>query len=158
MLWSAAVAGGYSAPIWMTFRQARALGAHVRKGEKSKLVVYANANTITRTEVDDNIGDEVEHAIPFRKGYTVFNVEQIEGLPAHYYQLAQPVLDPVQRIAYAESFFAATGPDVRHGGNRAYYAIGSDYIQMPPFESFRDAESYLPSRTKPPTGRGIRHG
>ncbi len=52
------------------------------------------------------------------------------------------MLDPVQRIAHAESFFSATGADVRHGGNRAYYVIGSDCIQMPPFESFRDAESY----------------
>ena len=62
----------------MTFRQAQELGAHVRKGEKGELVVYAN--TITRTEVDEDTGEEVEHAIPFMKGYTVFNVEQIEGL------------------------------------------------------------------------------
>ncbi len=107
MLWSAAVAGGYSAPIWMTFPQARDLGAHVRKGEKGELVVYAN--TITRTEVDDDTGEDIEHSIPFMKGYTVFNVEQIGGLPDHYYQLAEPVLDPVQRIERTESFFAATG-------------------------------------------------
>ncbi len=41
MLWSAAVAQGFAAPIWMTFRQAQELGAHVRKGEKGNLVVYA---------------------------------------------------------------------------------------------------------------------
>jgi antirestriction protein ArdC len=140
MLWSAAVTLGYSAPIWMTFRQARELGAHVRKGERGELVVYAN--TITRTEADEETGEDVEHAIPFMKGYTVFNVEQIEGLPGHYYRLAEPVLDPVQRIAHAESLFAATGADIRHGGNQAYYAIGSDYIRMPPFEAFRTTESY----------------
>ncbi|MEW8050410.1 MAG: zincin-like metallopeptidase domain-containing protein [Candidatus Thiodiazotropha sp.] len=139
MLWSAAVTEGYSAPIWMTFRQAKELGAHVRKGEKGELVVYAN--TITRTEESAN-GEDVEQTIPFMKGYTVFNVEQIEGLPSHYYQLAEPVLDPVQRIEHAERFFAATGTDIRHGGNQAYYTMGSDRIQLPPFESFRDAESY----------------
>lgn len=139
MLWSAAVTEGYSAPIWMTFRQAKELGASVRKGEKGELVVYAN--TITRTE-ENSDGEEVEHAIPFMKGYNVFNVEQIDGLPSHYYQLAEPVLDPVERIDHAESFFAATKADIRHGGNQAYYAIGSDRIQLPPFESFRDAESY----------------
>ena len=53
MLWSAAVSSeGYSAPIWMIFRQAKELGAHVRKGEKGELVVYAN--TITRTEENAN--------------------------------------------------------------------------------------------------------
>ncbi len=103
MLWSAAVSAGYSAPIWMTFRQAKELGANVRKGEKGELVVYAN--TITRTETDTETGEDVDHAIPFMKGYTAFNVEQIEGLPSHYYQLAEPVLDPIKRIDLAESFF-----------------------------------------------------
>ena len=140
MLWSAAVTEGYSAPIWMTFRQAKELGANVRKDEKGELVVYAN--TITRTEHDEETGEDTEQAIPFMKGYTVFNVEQIEGLPSHYYQLAEPVLDPARRIAHAEDFFAATRADIRHGGNQAYYARGSDRIQLPPFESFRDAESY----------------
>lgn len=84
MLWQAAMAGGYGAPIWMTFRQAQELGAHVRKGEHGELVVYAN--TITRTETGDN-GEDEERAIPFLKGYTVFNVEQIDGLPSHYLRI-----------------------------------------------------------------------
>lgn len=140
MLWSAAVACGYAAPIWMTFRQAKELGGHVRKGEKGNLVVYANK--ISKTEIDDDTGEEVERDIPFMKGYTVFNVEQIEGLPAQFYAPAAPRLDPVQRIDHAEAFFAATGADIRHGGNRAYYSVTDDYVQMPPFETFRDAESY----------------
>ena len=80
--------------------------------------------------------------IPFLKGYTVFNVEQIDGLPAHFYAPAEPRLDPVQRIAQAEQFFSATGATVRHGGNQAYYSVASDVVQMPLFETFRDAESY----------------
>ncbi|MES9970975.1 MAG: zincin-like metallopeptidase domain-containing protein [Candidatus Thiodiazotropha sp.] len=139
MLWSAAVTSGYSAPIWMTFKQAKELGAHIRKGEKGELVVYAN--TITRTEENAD-GEEVDQTIPFMKGYTVFNVEQIEGLPSQYYQLADPVLDPVQRIEHAEKYFAATGAELHHGGNQAYYSVTHDRIQLPPFESFRDAESY----------------
>ncbi|MBB4212434.1 antirestriction protein ArdC [Rhodothalassium salexigens DSM 2132] len=140
MLWASAVERGFAAPIWMTFRQAKELGGHVRKGEKGSLVVYAN--TITRTEVDADTGEEEERDIPFMKGYSCFNVEQIEGLPTHYYAVAEPQLDPVERIERAESFFAATRADIRHGGNQAYYAVGSDYVQMPPFEAFRDAESY----------------
>mgnify|MGYP006441683825 CR=1 FL=1 len=46
------------------------------------------------------------------------------------------------RIDQAEGFFAATGADIRRDGNQAYYAVGGDYIQMPPFETFRDPESY----------------
>lgn len=76
------------------------------------------------------------------KGYTVFNVDQIEGLPGHYYATAEPRLNPEQRIEQAEAFFAATGADIRHGGNSAHYSPGPDTIHMPAFESFRDAVAY----------------
>jgi antirestriction protein ArdC len=140
MLWLAAMERNYAAPIWMTFRQAKELGAHVRKGENGSLVVYAN--TITRNETNPATGEESEKQIPFMKGYTVFNVEQIEGLPGHYTARAEPRLNPDQRLEQAESFFASTGADIHHGGNRAFYAPGPDQIQMPDFESFRDAPAY----------------
>ena len=140
MLWAAASAQGFAAPIWMTYRQASELGAHVRKGEKGSPVVYANK--LVRTETDEVTGDESERTIPYMKGYTVFNVEQIEDLPAHYYAKAEPRFDPPARIDHADAFFTALGADIRHGGNQAYYAVGLDYVQMPPFETFRDAESY----------------
>jgi antirestriction protein ArdC len=139
-LWASAMAQNFAAPIWMTFKQASELDAHIRKGEKGSLVVYANA--ITRTERDDKTGEDVEHEIPYMKGYTVFNVEQIEGLPEVYYAKAAPNPDPVARIDHAEKFFAALGASIRHGGNRAFYSIAADAIQMPPFESFQDADSY----------------
>src|SRR6201993_1468751 len=139
MLWASAMEQGFAAPIWMTFKQALELDAHVRKGEKGSLVVYANA--ITRTEQND-AGEDVEREIPFLKGYTVFNVEQIEGLPSIYYAKAESKLTPVERIARAEEFFAATKAVINYGGNRAYYAAGPDRIQMPPIEAFRDAESF----------------
>jgi antirestriction protein ArdC len=140
MLWGAAMEKGYSAPIWLTFKQALALGGSVRKGEHGSLVVFAS--TLTRTEANEATGEESERDIPFLKGYTVFNAEQIDGLSAHFLAPAAPRLDPVQRIEHAETFFAATGANVRHGGDRAYYRISTDDVQLPHFETFRDAESY----------------
>lgn len=140
MLWASAVEKGFAAPLWLTYKQAQELGGQVRKGEKGSPVVYAN--TITRTEQDADTGEDVEHNIPFMKAYTVFNAEQVDGLPAHFYALQEPALDPVTRIEKVETFFAATRADIRHGGNQAYYAIGEDRVQMPPFEAFRDAQSY----------------
>jgi antirestriction protein ArdC len=140
MLWSASVLHGYACPLWLTFKQALELGGNVRKGERGELVVYADR--ITRTETDTK-GEETEREIPFMKGYTVFNAEQCEGLPAHFSARPEaPALLPLQRIAAADRFFAATGADIRHGGTRAYYAQGSDHVQMPPFETFEDAESH----------------
>ena len=140
ILWASAVEQGFTAPIWMTFKQALELNAHVRKGEKGSLVVYANS--ITKTEHDDTSGEDVEREIPFLKGYTVFNVEQIDGLPEIYHAKIEPKFSPMVRIAHAESFFAATEAVIRYGGNRAYYAMDSDRIHMPPIEAFRDAESF----------------
>jgi antirestriction protein ArdC len=140
MLWSASVVKGYACLLWLTFRQAQELGGNVKKGEHGELVVYADR--ITRTETDAK-GVETEREIPFLKGYTVFNAEQCEGLPVHYYARAEaPSLPLPQRIEAADRFFAATGADIRHGGTRAYYAETPDYVQMPPFETFRDAESH----------------
>jgi antirestriction protein ArdC len=139
-LWASAMERGFSAPIWMTFKQALELDAHVRKGEKGSPVVYANK--IVKTETDDASGDDVDVTIPFLKAYTVFNVEQIEGLPAHYYAIASGSENPDERDEQAEAFFAATGARIETGGNSAYYRIDTDHIQMPAFESFVDAQRY----------------
>lgn len=139
LLWAAAVARNYTAPLWMTYKQAESLGAHVRKGEKGELVIYAD--TLHRTERNEK-GDDEERVIPFMKGYTVFNVEQIEGLPAHFMAKPEPINPQIARVEPLEAFVSATGATLRHGGDRAFYALEPDYVQMPPFETFADAESY----------------
>ncbi|WPZ34530.1 zincin-like metallopeptidase domain-containing protein [Thalassobaculum sp. OXR-137] len=139
-LWASATAQGFSAPIWMTFKQAKELGGNVRKGEKGSPVVYAS--TLSRTEMDESTGEESERHIPFMKGYTVFNVEQVEGLPAQFYALPEPAPESVVRIERAETYFSQTGAVIRHGGDRASYNVGTDIVRMPPIEAFRDAESY----------------
>jgi antirestriction protein ArdC len=139
-LWMQAMAKGYAAPVWMTFKQALALGANVRKGEKGSLVVYADK--ITRTETDTDTAEESVRDIHYMKGYTVFNSEQIDGLSDLYYAKPAPPPPTIQRIERVERFFSATGVLVRHGGNRAYYSVSTDHVQMPPIESFRDAEAY----------------
>jgi len=143
-LWASAFAQNFAAPIWMTFRQALELNGHVRKGEKGSLVVYADR--FTRKDTDEATGDETEREIPFLKAYTVFNVEQIDGLSAIYYARLAPSLDPAlnpaARIERAEKFFAATGAAIQHGGTSAFYRPSTDSVQMPPFESFRNADGY----------------
>ncbi len=143
LLWGEAMEKGYTASKWMTFKQAIELGGHVRKGEHGSLVVYADR--FKTTEADEN-GQDVEREIPFMKGYTVFNIEQIDGLPARYNDKPAPKGETMQLIENAETFFAATGAVIRHGGNNAFYAPGPDVIQLPHPEAFRDAESYAATK------------
>lgn len=139
LLWSEAMARGFQSPTWMTFRQALALGAHVRKGETGATVVYANI--LARAETDD-VGEEQLRRIPFLKAYTVFNVEQIEGLGEGHASAPAPAVNPDARIAQVEAWFATLGVDLRHGGGSAFYVPSTDHVQMPAFEQFRDAQSY----------------
>jgi antirestriction protein ArdC len=119
LLWDAAMDAGFTRNIWMTYRQANEIGAQVRKGEHGSMVVYADR--FTRTDTND-AGEAVDQEIPFLKAYTVFNVEQIDALPAQYCEPPTPRGETLRLIEEAEDFFAATGATIRHGGNRAFYA------------------------------------
>jgi antirestriction protein ArdC len=154
LLWVAAKMKGYAAPIWMTYRQAAELDGQVRKGERASPVTYADS--ITRQEVAED-GSEQKHEIWFLNQYSVFNVEQIDGLPAHFYVPAATVLYPMARIARADAFFAAAGMRWQEGGSVAAYNVTADLVRMPPFESFRDPKvSMRRSRMRPATGRATR--
>lgn len=141
LLWIEASLKGYASPTWMTFKQAQAVGACVRKGEKGSMVVYANA--IIRTETDAGTGEDSERRIPFLKSYTVFNVAQIDGLrPMPPTPETADRLSEADRMKSVDAFFAMVGADVRHGGTRAFYAPGLDAIAMPPFAAFESPGSY----------------
>jgi antirestriction protein ArdC len=139
ILWADSVETGFLSPFWMTYKQAVEMKAQVRKGEHGSTVVYADRFTKTGT---DATGQEVEEEIPFLKSYTVFNAEQVEGLPERFHVQPADPLPLSERLAGVEAFAAATKAQLGHGGNRSYYAPGLDRIQLPPFASFRDAESY----------------
>ena len=139
MLWAASVEKGYACPLWLTYKQAADLGGQVRKGEKGSLVVYAD--TFTKTGTDEK-GAEIETTIPFMKGYTVFNAEQIDGLPAHFYATVAPLNAAIEPMGTVDRFFVQTGLTIQHGGNRAFYSPDRDLVQMPELKTFRDVESY----------------
>lgn len=134
LLWGAAEMKGYRHHTWMTFKQAKELGGCVRKGEKSTPVIYWGSYA---KEGDD--GEEETRL--FAKGYAVFNVEQIDHLPARFYE-APPVGETAERIKAADAWAVGTGADIRHGGSKAFFSPKSDHVQMPPLEAFFEPEAY----------------
>lgn len=139
-LWASALEQGFTASVWMTFRQALDLGGHVRKGERGSPVVYASSCKRSGTDPDSAEADE--RSIPFLKAYTVFNIGQIEGLPDPYSTPSRAEVSPDAQIRRADAFFSASGASIRHGGNSAFYSPAADLIHLPHFADFRDAESY----------------
>ncbi|QGJ79346.1 ArdC family protein [Sinorhizobium meliloti] len=133
MLWLASELAGYEENTWMTYRQAQDLGGQVRKGEKGSLVVKYGTFTPKEREDDD------ERAIPYLKGYTVFNIEQIENLPDRFYRPAEelPAM-PVPHLETVETFVRNTGASITYGGTTACYRPAPDDIHMPDRARFVD--------------------
>ena len=126
---------------WLTFRQALSLGGHVRKGERGTTICYADS-FIPRAEREraKEQGDD-PNVVPFLKRFTVFNVEQCEGLPAHIAPTPQPV-PPTDVVPEAERLIAASGATIREGGGEAFYHHGEDFIRLPPRSSFLTPADY----------------
>lgn len=139
MLWAATLENGYCSPVWLTYKQAIELGGQVRKGEKGSLVVFADR--FTKVETNDK-GEDKETEIHFMKGYTVFNADQVDNLPAHLYARPNGGEAKINRQEVVERFFAATGITIQHGGHQAFYSPSHNIVQMPRIEDFRDSESY----------------
>ena len=129
LLWGEAIAKGYAAPIWMTYKQAQELGANVRKGEHSSLAVYANS--ISKTETNEQ-GEDIERSIPFMKGYTVFKRRAGGRTACPLLRTAGESLPLSERIAHADAFMNGTGITIQHGGNSAFYAPSRDVCSFRP--------------------------
>ena len=132
----------FQQPVFLTYRQARALGGHIRKGEHGFPVVFWKLLEITEdtaNEADQVVGKK----IPMARAYTVFNVEQCEGL-----SLALPEAVPLpvsfDSIQEAEALWAGMPqrPELIYGGDRACYAPALDRVKMPPREAFVSAEGF----------------
>jgi antirestriction protein ArdC len=135
ILWGAVIERSFSAQSWLTFRQALSLGGHVNKGERGVTVVYVD-RFIPDDERKraDRDGTEA-HAIPFLKRFTVFNIDQCEGLPEGVATSASAVPEGLI-LPRAEALIEATGADLRIGGDRAYYDVVADYIRVPPPQAY----------------------
>ena len=143
-LWAAAQECGFGSAYWFTFKQALAAGAAVRKGERGSFIVFytelpGDADT---PNTDDAKGDKKR----ILRGYTVFNAAQIDSLPTEYFAEATPPIPGDDEDAQLTAFFAKLPITVRHGGDRAYYAMGPDVIQMPVKSAFADATQYYATR------------
>jgi len=129
-------AHGYAVQRFLTFKQALDAGGSVRKGEHGIKVFY-----VSKLEKTSDDGGK-PNLIPFLKEYTVFNITQCHGLPDEYLTGEAKAINVGKRDEEAQAFIQITGADFREGHGEAYYAAGADFISMPAFESFKDADCF----------------
>ena len=137
ILWAEVVMKGYASQRWLTYRQAKAAGGNVRKGEKGTTVCYADRFT-PKAEAEQARGEDREaRTVAFLKRFTVFNIDQCEGLPED--MTAAPVAtDPVLAIASADAVITASGATFNIGGDAAFYSPMHDFVQVPPQAAYHE--------------------
>ena len=130
----------YGSPYWLTYRQAAAMGGQVKKGEKSSNVVFWKwLDAKAPTEKDDNYSSSGK--IPLLRYYNIFNLQQIDGIKA---PVEEQTINPFTPIEQAEQIISnmPQRPDIKHGGDRAFYNPAYDHIRLPNRESFISPEEY----------------
>jgi Antirestriction protein len=132
----------YSSPYWLTYRQATFLGGHVKRGEKSSMVVFWKM--LDKKATTDQ-GDEVstdQGKIPMLKFYNVFSVEQCEGLTVP--PDPEETVNDITAIEKAEQIVRGYkgAPVIRYGGNKAFYRPLDDLVQMPFQHTFEHSEDF----------------
>ncbi len=143
-------AAGYSNPRWFTFRQALAIGANVRKGEKGFPVVFWKFDRAAREEradepADADAAEATAKRAPILRYYTVFNAEQLDNLPGAYTDSpAEPAAEPRDPIADAVAIVEGmpNRPRITYAGGRACYRPFDDSVTVPPAESFPQLEEH----------------
>ena len=138
---------GYTDNRWFTYKQASELGAQVRKAEKSTPVYFFKMLQASERDGDSAKAqpkngtsgkDDKPRQIPFLTEYRVFNASQIDGLaPQERPERSWTPIETVNEVV------ARLNPDIRSGGNRAFYAPGPgrDFIQMPHEGAFGGTDS-----------------
>ena len=122
----------------------RKSAAQVRKGEKGVCVEFWK---LPNKEQEDKVratiaaGQKPNQLKMIHRIYTVFNVEQIEGMPSLESELKK--VNSWEASERAEALLQASDANIEHrGGNRAFYRRGEDLIVLPKQEQFHSPEAY----------------
>ena len=141
-----ALMNGYVDPRWLTFRNADQLGGRIKKGEKGVPVIFWKFLPLKDREEDaakePMINDEEEQkVIPFARAYTVFNVEQCEGLDLPELEPKEARETEQEDNDLAERIMAL--PTLKHGGNKACYLPVPDVVILPQRSTFEHPDFYF---------------
>ncbi len=124
---------GYESPFFVTFKQCKERGGHVRKGEKGCPVVFWKW-----LDVED---DGKSRRVPMLRYYTVFNTGQCEGIDTPTIDAPERHHEPI-RVAQATVEAMPNPPGVVHGYTSAAYSPTTDIVRMPKPERFDSSEAY----------------
>jgi len=129
----------FSSQWWLTYNQVQSKNGHVIKGSKSTPVIFWK--WLDRKDAPTEGDNGTNGKIPMLRFYSVFNIEQTEGITHPPAEETHNIFDPVTS---AENIIAnmPLRPDIRYGGGRAYYSPSLDYVQLSHQHTFDTIEHY----------------
>ncbi|HDR2836474.1 TPA: DUF1738 domain-containing protein [Enterobacter mori] len=132
LLWGSAAKQGFQYSRWLTYKQAQELGGQVHKGEHGTTAIFYK--TLEKEDEDGEI-----EKIPMLKSFTVFNVEQIDGLAIKSVPQLVTEFDPLPQ---AEALITRSGAKITEQGVKAFYRPATDEIILPERFRFADAANF----------------
>lgn len=133
----------WTTPRFLTFKQCQALGGMVRKGEHGTQIYFVKKLLVK--DKNKPVDTDETRAVTMLREFTVFNVAQCDNLPARCMAVADvKPRNKGERDAIIDAFINTLGSDLRHGGDRAFYAAGTghDFVMLPQFADFKTADQY----------------
>lgn len=126
---------------YATFKQWADLGGHIRKGEKSEMIVFWKIQPIEEEQED---GTKVVKQIPLLRYYNVFHISQVDGVEPLPQEAIDNNIEPIEKAeSILYDYWTRENITVKHmAGNRAYYSPTHDMICLPLFEQFTDSNEY----------------
>jgi len=125
---------GYGSQYWLTYKQATQLGGNVRRGEHGAKVVFWKFD---KYESEDADGQTVDRTSAILRYYTVFNLEQCDGLRIRETRRNVNPIEECERIVAG-----MPNPPRFEQDSRAWYRPSTDAVGMPSRNTFESAESY----------------
>ncbi len=127
---------GYSSRFWLSFKQARVMGGHVRKGEHGTPIIFWK-----KLQVEDRETGEPKE-VPMLRYYTVFNLDQVDGIEApDAVQIPEREFSPIERAQQIIDNMP-NPPRIEHVQPRAFYRSKDDLVNLPRPELFKSDEYY----------------
>lgn len=126
----------YKENWFLTYKQAKELGASIGKGENAHKVIYWKWQ-------DENEELTNEHKKrPSLRYYLVYNIDQIENIPPEF--IPESDIRHNDVIGNCEKIIAEMprSLEISVEDDMPYYHVGYDYINMPPLEFFQSNEEY----------------
>jgi antirestriction protein ArdC len=129
---------GYSSRYWLTYAQASKLGGNVKRGEHGSTVVFWKFDKYDSKDAD---GETTEKTSAILRYYTVFNLEQTEGI-ADKLGLTSNAARVPNIEACDQIVSQMPNPPAREQSDRAWYRPSTDCVGMPAKDAFNSPEAY----------------